>query len=700
MKKQDRKVLFFIIVLAIALFFIFKEDILPLATIPIESGNSPSPYPCPSGDGITCQVRGVITCDIPKGEDRIVYRTNTLSLEDYNTRPGKWISINGIISGTNFVTTSDLHVYCVTDSVVGNIGNEITPPTGKSWIYNPILRSYTGSSGVSYLIVKTKAGTNDVYRGYTNCDSDGRLSATELQEAKQLSPHSSYAGREVKSGNTVTYSCSGDFKTTDVNGNTLNTEKLSYSSDTISGTKKTAQYTINPNYKAYITGGDSSNIEYNVIQTYSDCVTDQCVSSDTFRRCINRRPSTQLDSCNPGLMCALNVTGGAICVSPINTTGKILQGFTAGQEIIFEYSVQSSSVSYINADFKLIDKRDRNSIINSQYKTLSAPSTNKISFPGQSFIGDYAIIVEKTISGTKTLDPEYSFTIGSPLTLTMTLPYSDLTANKILVGSQFYVDVKVTDNAVDVVELSTINAKATLTDSSNNVINYVVPQPVITNTVNGQVARFYFNIDKVGRFSFEATANKFNVISNTEIRSVEIRQPSIDIKFTNTVFLQNSQPGLLKVLFETKDPFGDYINTNPTVKIRPEQAGTGSADIDVTSQTKLTDTSKPGRYEFSYDFKEGIYVIEIKTNVEGYNIQTTKTSPSFDVNPSKIEIECEDSTQCKIGQICVSNKCVSEEPPGILPYIIGVGIIILIVMIIFIIKVFKKRESLMIGGEL
>jgi hypothetical protein len=161
--------------------------------------------------------------------------------------------------------------------------------------------------------------------------------------------------------------------------------------------------------------------------------------------------------------------------------------------------------------------------------------------------------------------------------------------------------------------------------------------------------------------------------------------------------LISNVPGSLTITFETLDYAGEYLDTQNEVKIIPSGASVGRDDIIVTN---LVQRKSKGKYEFTYNFDRGTYIIEIKSTSNLYSIETSLKSPSIFIEEGNTPPECTESTQCDAGRICLNNKCVEKDPPFGLYFGIGAISIFVIILLIIIINLMRKSRNINLGGGL
>lgn len=683
MKRKNKKYIWIglsVIILTVAIFFIYNavsEDGFNLKALAIGDvptgcnsygqGTTNNEFACPSKE---CDVNGWDDCIEQTGEIPIViFRTNAVNGAYVS---GTWIALNCVPSLNACTRTSTLNGYCYSSTSGGTSNYRVlTLSDGTSiYVYN------------NYLYINGKR--------YTACNS-ADLTLTQKEPYKSNN-------QEVTGSTSNPFQCSKTWKILSATGTTKESGTASYSGLSL-GKYQTGVKRINANEKFVFPG----KINYAIIDTSSSCAIDLCTSDNTgIIKCILKDgckvKSDNIQTCSAGTFCVQSDTG-AECLAPFTTDFELKEGFTTSESIVFDYSIKSDRISSVSLLFKLVDPNNNNRVIDSAGPTtVTLPQDKHITFNNPGITGTYKILVEKTYNGI-TLTPEVrEIRVGNPLSMTMSIPYSELTATQILAGAPFYVDIEVNENGVLTTDLTGVDIKATLKDTSGRVSILPIPTP----TTQNDIYRYTFVAPTPGLFSVEATANKFGVLSNTEKREAEVRDPKIDISYTNMGFLINTKPGVLTVTFETKDAFGGYLDTSNKVKIIPSGASTGQGDIDVTSSVVKKET---GKYEFSYNFVTGTYIIEVSSTAPGYVTETVLRSPSMNVDPGAIPKECISSDECPQGKICDSSgTCVNKEPPILLYVIIIVIVVIVIVLIVVIINLIRKKptkkQDITIGGGL
>lgn len=713
-----------LVVIAFAVFFIYNAvsdngfkfggKTLAIGDVPAGcnsygQGTTDNEFTCPSKQ---CDVNGWGECTEQTGDiPTVIYRTNSIidtsrtqtfsRLFRYKYHPeygtkDAWIAVDlnadndkaGTLTAfrwTAYSSTNPSYSSCTYSKYATPVKDEnglpLISPDGYSVYYD---------SKYSQLLIYN----GPCYRNKFDFSNDGDIDTSLVSDNKYASKN-----QEIMGGVTNAFSCSVPWSIKSSTGSVREKGDVTYGAND-AGKYQTGIKRLSANEKFIFPG----KINYAIIDTTTSCAIDLCNSDNSgVIKCLLKDgckvKAETAQNCNAGTYCVQSDTGAG-CFAPFETEFDLSEGFTTADIIQFDYTIKSTRVSSVSLTFKLVDPKNSDRVIDVAGPiTTSLPQTKHITFKNPGIIGTYEVWVEKTYSGV-TLEPEVKeIRIGNPLSMTMSIPYSELTATTILAGAPFYVDIEVSENGVPTTDLSSVNIKATLKD----VTGKTTPVPIPTPTTKNDVYRYTFVASEPGLFSVEATADKFGVISNTEKREAEVRDAKISISYTNMGFLINTKPGILTVEFETKDAFGQYLDTSNRVKIIPSGASTGADDIDVTSNVVINDV---GKYEFSYNFVTGTYIIEISSTAPGYVTTTTLRSPALNIDEGAIIKDCTTSEDCPSGKICNSEgSCVDKEPPITLYLIIIFGIIIFIVLIIVIINLIRKKsttssQDINIGGGL
>jgi len=684
----------------------------------VDSGETTPEFVCPSGASY-CQVRGVMECNYKKeGEDIITFRTNVPSKLEYNkhsdisnycckytvpdiagnfhciktcqTSEGThyWIAIPYLLNGNNAIKSSELHMYCVTGFTGGSRNNELITPllyNTRAYVYNSALYIETGNS-------------NDVLRRYEFCDIE---ETTELRIRESIP---NYFDKELTGGNQTIYSCSGNFIIEDKNSDIISTKQLFYSSNTNPDDDKTGWININEKETAKISGGDNNYIEYKVIQSIETCIKDVCENDLGYRKCENS-VHTDFVSCDTskGEKC-IDTSSDAICEIPfskkdifiVDKNGNKKSGFTSNESVYVKLDIQSNKVSSGNIILKVFKGSEEvhsEDILDVKFNT---GKSLLVSIPNPKEIGNYYVKVEISFNSYTIKigeNQEYPFRISVPIFLSMRLPYSEKTGTTLYTNDIVYIDLQATDENGFPTEVSEVVLKLKLNGQESPTPNYVYPLP------DEGLYRFKYTFLESGIIESTAKLIKYGVESNEETRTSEVKNPKIITTLTNIGLLRSIKPGVQTITFETKDSYGDYVETNNIVKIIPPGASTGRGDIDISSQVEGSN----GIYSVDYNFEQrGGYKISILSSAESYPIGDKPESGSIDVSPVNIPDECQTSLDCSSGKICIDGKCVQKDQPILLYIIFIISAIAIFILIIVIIKLSRKKKGtdVFIGGGL
>lgn len=644
------------------------------------SGTTDNKFTCPS----ECDVIGFSTCTTQTGDTAIVVARAKNALYGEN---GHWIAL-----ANDF---NQLEGYNYENSV-----SSYTLYQGQEVITLP----YGFKGFISEVGVFRDNGLFVAKDPSASLSSNNKWWRYRLGSGANTNPNvlDNCQNTEICDGTTNAFICETPWNIKSGSGAILESGTISYSGKE-SGTYQTPIKRIGQNEVFNFAG----SINWAVIDTSDSCAIDTCNTEKTgIIRCIEENSCSvkadEVEFCPTGEFCVDEFNGQvipAICSAPFETEMSIEGGFNTGEPIEFTYTISSDRVNNALVTFKLFDTRNRDQVLAIAGPTsLTIPTTKTITFPAQSLVGTYEILVEKQYEGNKVSDEVYDFRIGSPLTLTMKIPYSELTGTNLLSGSPFFVDVQVSENGVPTTELASVLGTAKL-QTSTGIKTIDLPNPIVVN----DLYRFVFTIEEPGLFSFEANADKFGVLSNTEKREAEIREGKINVEFIDLGLITNAKPGVLTVKFQTKDPFDNFMEANlESVKIIPSGASTGVGDVLVTDQVNAV---SKGIYQFDYNFESGAYIIEIRASAPGFPGVTIKKTPSINIDQTAPDVECSSSAQCQTGYICSSDKkCVKEDQPVLLYAILIFAGIFLIFVIIIIINLLRKRRSapkeISIGGGL
>lgn len=671
-----------LLVFVIGGYFLFSSGFFEQAALPlneqcyvVSSGVTQNAFQC---DGGKCLVRVSDECSgSPKTSESVVIARARDSL--YGDRGGAdvpnsahWIALDN--PKTDYY---DLESWVMTSTLSSTLRGADKTMFDLPYGWEGFISDYDGKHRL-YIPVP-----NEVNKYYYYTQKAGA----------DLDPTVKYDCRdqELCQGELSVYECSKDILVNNVLHSTITYKAKSpgsYISDVI---------TLMQGQNVTASGG---KIEWVVTDDSKACSISKCNDDGTgyFACSTGQCPalSTTLTKCNDGEICVQSGPGGgAACSAPFTTSGEILSGRTAGDPVAFKYTIKSNTISSVYITYKLVDISDRSQPVDIKPDVqTSLPSDKTITFNPLS-VGSYEIIVEKTYNGKSVAAEVYPFIVGAQLTTNVFIPQSPLTGTNLIVGSPFYVDVQAVENDMVVTELVSIDVKATLTDVNNKIETVSIPTGQLKSTPNGDVMRYTFTLDKAGKFNFEAAAKKFGVPSKAKSRTADIKPSKIAIAFSNMGYLVNIPPGTKTVMFETKDPFDNYIDVNYKVKVIPAGAAQGTGDVDVTNKvTKQSGLTNTGKYQFDFEFKTGAYIIEIyQVTAPGYSVDSSIKSPSINVDATASPPECVSSTDCAAGYICLDGKCEQKEPPYMLYILLMGGGIILIILVVVIVRLMRRKSA-------
>ncbi|MBU0958780.1 MAG: hypothetical protein KKB31_02420 [Nanoarchaeota archaeon] len=672
MKKKNKPVLVIGLVILFAVIALLlsnqKGDLnfFALGTEVIEQGQTIAPsYTCPIGASY-CQVSGVMECSSHTQSDNRVIARTSLNLDSQNRRI--WYALYD-------ENSQSLKSYCYRTVITGSLSNikDIALPYGLS---GKLARGPFNPCKNTDCLFIADGNRWIEYASQDTCNAD-------------LTPTDKYGcvNNELCSGSISSYDCSAVF-----NINNQKRDDLSYSSIS-PGRDETSTYTIQQGDRAEVVGGDNQYINYKAILEFETCIRDYCNQEKTgYFQCVNDQPGS-LILCNAefGEVC-VDTSEGAVCQLPFLekkiefTDGNIIKaGFTPDDEIFLKSTIVSDKIDSANVQFRvykgteLIEER---TITNYDLRS-GVPQNIEIDNPNE--LGNYYALATVNYGG-KSIPigerDDFSFRISATVSLSMPLPYSPTTGTALYTNSPIYIDLKASDENEAPVSISSYN----LIVKINNIImqnpQYVEPLP------EDGLYRFVYQFDKPGLLSVTATVERFGVNSNEKNFESEVKNPLIITKFTK--LLKSIPPSSQTVEFETKNSYGQYLDTTNVVTIVPPGASVGFGDIDITSSVTRIDE---GKYSFSFNFQDvGNYRIDISSTAEGYPIGDKPQSGSIVVTPGITPDECSETDDCGVGEICVDGKCKVKDQPITLYLLIGGGIILLIVITLLVIKLGKKKD--------
>lgn len=689
MKKKNNKTLIVILSVLAGVFLIATQtDIMTFSSVPIDSGTSSSPYICPSGEGISCNIKGVMKCEQQTTSTAVVRARTTTSLNSIGAR--MWYAID-----RDYNDGIGMESWCPTTSLSASLSlpSPSQLPYGEIGYF--LFDASTGACNDAYcLYVPKQAGSYYRYSQTSGCSAD-------------LSPTIKYncQNQEYCSGTSSSYSCTGLLKVeqSQTNSAVLVSEPLSYNSNN-AGQDTSNQYNVPSGSVTKVTGGSSNSVLFEVVESFDECVKDVCTSDKKgIIKCVNGRPSETITFCQSdnGESC-VDSFNGAYCQSAFSLTSVVFRdsadtrdvdAYLPDEAINLKFKISSPTIT-TSKTAEITIFRDQTPI---QTKSVSfIPSqTKSITFNAVEEVGTYYAVIKVAHESAILIFGEgrdIDFRITSiPLEANFDV-FTNLidfdTGGSFTSRSKFYtshpisVEFRVyrTGDSDDLQFFDSANMVAKL---NGNQITLPVPQ-----TSKGTL-KYNLALSNPGTLRFVGTATKGGLSTPEVSVEVSVEQPSVNVKFLNDDNLANIQPGTTATInFETRSAIGNLVDSTNTLRvIKP----------DGTSPT-LTNiiTGSGGSYSFTYLFQErGGYQFFVQSSASNHvtSIDTPSTFISVDEgNPG--ELECVENSECSQGYECRQNQCVPvQKDITIIVYIIG-GILILSVMIIVVLVIRRKRQPI------
>lgn len=675
-------------VLALAGIFFFNSDFSgdsPFLSITNQcnlagSGTTQNVFSCPSD----CDIILSSECNQATSEPTVIFRTNANSKEDYNTRtlPTRWIAIRGLISGSNFIKTDSLQLYCVTSSAgASNSRNQINIQT----VHNTRLFAYNGN-----LFVET-GSTGSTLREYSLCND--LVDESLFNEATQSSLSIKYANKEIVSGNSDAYSCEVPYFVNDVEKG-----KVSYSSDS-PGKAMSKLFTIGRNDVVRFSG----DITYAIIDQNNACVQSTCNSLNTgYYGCeVQNSCGVRGDfvECGTGTVCS-ETSQGAVCSSPIDVIssefqdvdGNVRSGYSLEEEIYFSHQVNSESTNKANV---ITEFRDLNgNLLDTSIEQVNFPNptSSVVHFDNPGRTGTYKVILRVEYdNGKKIVPKEFEIRVADQITLE-------------IIGSSEGSVKTIYTNAPGIVELRTFDESGKSTSAETKVISVKLKEgnketiltPFDTNFKSGEYQYFY-NIPSIQFDSLllvEAEASKLGfTVKKTE--DFIVKPANILIELPNVKNLVDLSPGIIKTVeIQTKNPQQELMDVD-SIKVTATLPSGNKEPVNNIEKVGI------GKYKFDYQFDlpsgiaQGAYFFEVETNKQGF-ISQPKTSQAISVAPDGGSgLECTNNNQCGVSQICSNNQCVADTGGGNVLFYVFVSILSVggIFMVFIIYRLIKSKKS-------
>lgn len=697
MAKKDYKIVWLVIIILIALYVMNSYDVFDrkglrlFEIVPIDCPigvlchETYSPYECPSGV-YRCNVKGIMECLTEQpSQPKVYFRTNSVSSSNYNDE-GIWIALDCIPSGDSCLKTTNLNGYCRTSTI--SSGREdfflTTPHGNRIYVYN------------SLIYIET-AGT---FRKYESC-TDAELSITPTEPYKSN-------GQELTSGAVNLYYCVSTLTVKGKDGSTKDSEQLKWDS-TVSGMKESVkEYLLEPGWTIELTGSGSRHyLVYSNLEQVESCdgKTQKCKADGTgYYDCIDN----VVDFNNFTLCEAGEVCDGYFCTLPFSYKEASLAktGYTLYEDIILKTKFISTTLTsgdVIIKTFKFGDSEPTYSKIieNYDFRTTSQqPIYTSLVNPNEQ--GQYYVTVDLEYNGEIVpiiKSGEIQFRIAPEVSCNINLRSED--RSELLVNVPIIIELNTYQGGfgsdMDLIDFSgtTFNGKAFSIDGSS-----------CTGGVSGNAYIYTCNIitSEKGDLVIKAEVTKSQVKGNCNALK-RVNEPRITVGWVDTSFLC-AQPGTKRFQFVSKDPFGNYIDTDNTLLVT-EPATT--RPVDRSSLIQRTDV---GKYEFDYPLAEPLggigsaisYKFEVTGYSDVYKISSTPIAGILEVRVDCKPQECLTNQDCidKYGSnwLCYQGNCKEGGRPDWLLYALIFGGIIAGIFVVFLIIHFAKNKKASGGLEL
>ncbi len=645
----------------------FQSTALPIdqQCYVVSSGTTTNSFLC---QGTKCDTKIYDTCSVPNSQDPIVIGRTSSSVNSQGRR--YWYAIYSEVS-------KSLQSYCYATVVTGTLTNPklVDLPYGEKGIiaggpFNPC------RLGGECLFVPSA----DRYVEYIPSNSCGA----------DLSPLTKYncQNQEVCSGSISKYTCTKDIYLDDVKYRTINYSEIiagQYSSDVIR---------LLTNQKISASGG---SIDWAVIDDSVACSASQCNPQKTgYFACSTGtacpKKSSTLTPCASGEFCTQGGSGAkceipfAITSSFIDAEGQQVTGYGPGEPIKVELVI-STAVSSATLEVRLQDK-SRNSLSDVQTKPISSGSANKftLTFPGQTETKEYDIRLLFKF-GTDQVERLIPIRVSNSISVVVK-GFSERTGTTLFTNEPVTLEIRVFD----------LNGNPTSADTQMVAKLNSLPVDMGARTqVDIGVYTYEVTLQDEGKLSGEGVATKFGYTAR-EPFDFTVIPASIRLDFTN---IGNYKTGIAPgrtytILFETKDPQGNLIDTTTQIDVcKPGQA--------VGQCSKVTPTGDNGKYSFQLTPDvEGGWTIKATASAPGFVPRETPAQLINVVKGAGTGFECVSDDQCTYPQVCKSNVCANPtEGPGtgfLTIFLISAGIVILIIVILAV--VLKRRSKSQVSGNL
>jgi|GEM_PF-5621932 len=705
MKKKSKNIrIFGIIVLILLVLYILNyagilgkmRGISTLEVVPIDCATgilcheSDSPFVCPSGV-YGCKVKGYMECDIQQPEQSKVYfRTNADSFDDYDDS-ATWIAINGVPTGNAFTETDNLFGYCYSST---------TTTTGTFVMYAPTnnrIGVYNSKINILSKYQDTQQ-TMPVYRVYEPC-------TTAVTDITPTEPYKSATNpkQELTEGAVNNYYCTSTLTYKDKTGGTKDSEQLIWDNPTSGGTSQSIkEYLLTSGESVELTGSGSRHyLKYSNLKQVETCngKPTKCKADGTGTYvCVNDIVDyTQFTPCNTGEVCQ-----DYFCTLPFSVKEASLakSGYTSTESIQLRTKFISTTVPLgdviINTwKFGGTTPEFTKTISNYDFRTTSQqPIYTELVNPNEQ--GSYYITVNlkynnQVVPFIKAED-KLQFRIAPEVSCNLNLKGTD--RSELLVNQPIIIELNTYQG-----EFGSDMDNISFAGTTLNTNTFTINKATCTSGTSGNAYTYTCQATSSvkGDLDVKATVTKSQV-SATCSYSKTINEPKITVAWKDTTFIC-SLPGTKTFYFESKDPFGNYIDTTNTLMVIEPST---TKPIDRSSLIVRTDI---GKYKFDYLLAEPLggtgSAITYKFDVSGYSdtykISATPISGTLEVRNDCSPTECITNTDCQnkygANYLCYDGTCKEGNRPDYLIYAIIIGAIAVGILILVIIIYYAKKKK-------
>lgn len=690
-KKTAKKILFGLIGL-IALIYLmnfFNID-FGLFTIGtrdtlINSGTESFSFTCPT-DATFCNIEGIMSCNVKETTEvqKVIFRykgSNTIGLIDsYGSRPTAFVYAHSYGDGLY----KKLEPYFDCGSVGSNTlfggrtclimfkdGTCITQDTSS--YTNSINLWSRPNSAYNYVPLSRASSTG-------GCMDSIKL-AFLFNNQDDLSDKPQYNCKlpnEYCTGSFSDYECSGQLKFP------TKAIQLTYSSAN-AGSKTSGQIKILPGEKVEISGGDSTQIKYQVYKTQNYCTQDFCnLEKAGYFKCVNEKPTEQFVSCNNLIGEVCDDSGITKCTLPISVKVDSVKSYSTEQNINVDVSVASKVYSSGSVTVYLKESSPKGTIKLSDTKSISFDGAKKrFTFNPIQYTGDYYVVAEVNIGKSDNLiygddvGETLYFSVAPEFSSELKIPYQTIAGktNRQIVYTNYPVTF----------ELITESGGAGISPDKVNV--KITPNTQISLMSSSKGLNVYqFTPTTAGTYKIESETSWRGATRNSVTdTNVIFEDAVIYLDLTNPKEMQINLPSTFR--FSVKDRANNLIDVD-SIKLIVDEV---SIEKDISSSVKKT---SQGNYEFSYTpTKRGGYEFKISAVKSGLQDSALVKTGQIQSVEEAIKPQCSFDTDCGFFKECKSGNCQTKVT--LLFTIIGIAVLFIIVVIVIISFLRRDREPVL-----